>query len=372
MRSIFILLLGLFISCQVFSQVTNDTVYSNEWNGKTQNWEYFDRIITTYNSGLITSELVQVWQNEQWINYNLKMTYYNNDQVIEELEQYWDPAERRWEDNYRKLYSYNKYGQLSQVSHQHIYNGKYFNTSKEIMKYSPEGLLIEKIVQRSEEAWTNFMRYQYYYNANELLIEEELTYWNDGDWDQTKTVTQIVYNSQGNIAEKKKARKINTKTRNLLKEEFYYGGNGRLEEHIVSVWNGGKNGWNHKSRALFVNNMNGYVISRLSQGKKKWNWENYLFTEYSGNREFIPGTDYMDDMTFAVYSANFGKEAIVEFSNPYNETYNVSIIDELGRVIGSATTSDDAVSLSATNLIKGNYFVELQGSNLYSGKFSIE
>jgi len=253
MRSIFILLLGLFISCQVFSQVTTDTVYSNEWNGKTQKWERFDRIITTYNIGLITSELVQVWQNDHWIDYNMKMTYYNNDQVIEELEQYWNPADQSWEDNYRKLYSYNKHGQVSQISHQHIYNGKYFDTSKEIMKYSPEGLLIEKIVQRNDEAWTNFMRYQYYYNANDLLIEEELTYWNEGEWDETRTVVHFVYNSKGQIAEKKKARKIKTKSRNLLKEEFYYGGNGRLEEHIVSVWNGGNKKWNHKNRALFVN-----------------------------------------------------------------------------------------------------------------------
>ncbi|MBN2174386.1 MAG: hypothetical protein JW731_09650 [Bacteroidales bacterium] len=372
MRSIFILLLGLFISFNITAQVVIDTTYSNEWNGKTQQWENFDRIITTYNNGLINSELVQVWHNNQWIDYNMKVVYYNNGLILEELEKYWIPAENIWEDNYRKLYSYNNNGQVSQITHQNIFNGKYINTSREIMKYSPEGLLIEKVVEKYEEAWSNFMRYQYYYNAHELLMEEELTYWDKEDWDRTKTIISNIYNSKGNLAEKKKARKTGSRTTNLLKEEYFYGINDRLEEHTISVWNGPKKLWTQTNRALFENNLNGYVISRLSQGKKKSFWENYLFTEYSGYKEFIPGKDYADDMTFAVYAANFGNEAIVEFTNPYNEIYHVSIINENGRVIDSATTDEEYVALNGSHLIKGTYFVELQGSNLYSGKFSIE
>jgi hypothetical protein len=77
-------------------------------------------------------------------------------------------------------------------------------------------------------------------------------------------------------------------------------------------------------------------------------------------------------MTFSVNPSDFGDNAMISFSNPYNELYCVSIINADGLILGSATTNEDQITIDAISLNRGLYYVELQGSNLYSGKFSIE
>ncbi len=77
-------------------------------------------------------------------------------------------------------------------------------------------------------------------------------------------------------------------------------------------------------------------------------------------------------MTFAVSPAKKHGEATIEFTNPYNEFFQVSIVNETGEMIASVITDKNAISIETVNLNSGLYFVELQGSNLYSGKFSIE
>lgn len=182
MKSVYIVFLGLFLSTSLISQISYDTTYSKEWNEETKLWESFDRVITSYDEGLVSSELIQVSENDKWLNYNFKAYYYNNGRLIEEFEQYWNDAKLKWEDNYRKLYKYDNEGRLIQITHQNILKGKYINTSQEILIYSSDGQLKEKIIQNFEEAWTNFLKYQYYYNADDLLTDENLAYWDKNDW----------------------------------------------------------------------------------------------------------------------------------------------------------------------------------------------
>ena len=77
-------------------------------------------------------------------------------------------------------------------------------------------------------------------------------------------------------------------------------------------------------------------------------------------------------MTFSIYPVNYGKKAMIEFENPFNETYFVKVVDMNGQLIGSATTNNNEVSIDARMMGRGLYYVELQGRNSYSGSFSIE
>jgi hypothetical protein len=372
MKSFSILLLAILLVSGVKAQVTYDTTHSHNWNSEARTWEFFERIISSYNNGQLTAELSQIYDNDGWINYHFKAFYYNNGRVIEEFEQYWNDAKLKWEDNYRKLYHYNSTGQLIEITHQNVFDGNYINSSKEILEYSADGKLIQKTTQMFEESWSNFLRYQYYYNANDLLIEENLTFWMTGGWESNGFTVKNYYNNKGELAEKVKVKKSGMKELNINKEEFYYGGNGRLEEHIVSNWNNKAGQWVNKDKAMYVNNLNGYVLSKLSQSSKNDEWINYFFTEFTGKQSHPAGVNISDGMTFSVYPTNFGKNATIEFTNPYREIYHVRVVDYKGQLIGSATTDKQEISIDARNLDKGLYFVELQGSNLYSGKFSIE
>lgn len=372
MRAICITLLGIFLTVASYSQISYDTTFSRQWNGTKNTWENFDRIIATYNNGVISSEIIQISNGKSWINYNFKAYYYNNGLVIEEFEQYWNESKEKWEDNYRKLYSYNDENKVTQITHQNIFQGNYVNSSRELYIYTPDGKLKEKIVQKYEEAWTNFLRYQYYYNAKDLLMDENLAYWDKDAWDNSSFNYRYAYDNEEKLVEKTKTRITGTKSKKLVKEEYLYGDTDRLEEHIISTWSNVKKSWTNKNRAVYANNMNGYVLSMLNQTEKKSEWINYFFTEFSGDQEMYTGIDIAGGMSFSVSPKDFGNIACIEFTNPYNELYFVQVLNEQGQLMGSATTDGEEISIDARNLNKGLYFVELQGSNLYSGKFSIE
>lgn len=170
--SIWTIIISLIVSDNLNSQITYDTSFTRQWNNVSNDWNNFDRIITTHNNGLVISELIQINQYDLWVNYNIKAYSYNNGHVVEEFEQYWNDSKLRWEDNYRKIYSYDRAGRLTQIAHQNIFKGKYINSSKETLIYTPEGKLMEKVIQKYEKASSNFLRYQNYYNLNDLSLNK--------------------------------------------------------------------------------------------------------------------------------------------------------------------------------------------------------
>jgi hypothetical protein len=371
MRSVYSTIISLFFVTSLFSQITYDTSFTRQWNNVSNDWEDFDRIITTYDNGLVISELIQTNQSDVWVNYNLKAYYYSDGHVIEEFEQYWNDAKLKWEDNYRKIYSYDREGKLTHITHQNIFKGKYVNATKEIMIYTPEGKLKEKVIQKYEKAWTNFLRYQYYYNSNDLLLNENLASWDGKEW-ENDVLFDYKYNEKNSLAEKTKIKMKGSKKINMMNEEFCYTQNGVLNEHLVYLWDKSSHDWTSYGKSIFVNSDDYYVLSMLTHEKKNNNWKNYFITEFSGNYNIKTRDDVGDCMTFAIHPADFGNFAKVEFYNPFKEVYHVSIMNADGELIAATTTDGNNISVEADNLIKGLYFVELQGSNLYSGKFSIE
>jgi hypothetical protein len=379
MKSICTLVFFLAISISLAAQISYDTSYTRQWNSETSEWENFDRIISSFDNGLITSEMIQIKKDEQWINYNFKAYYYDNGRVIEEFEQYWNESKLKWEDNYRKLYSYDGEGKLMQITHQNIFKGKYINTSKEILIYTSDGKLKEKIIQKfvnrelnTEKAWSNFLKYQYYYNSNDLLINENLAEWKSDSWENDSFNFNYVYDLYGNLIEKIKAKKAGSKERNISKETFVLNAAQQLVEHFICEWDPRKKSWLDNTRAVYENNANGKIVSMIVQQKNENTWDNYFYAEYSGNYSAQNEMNINDLMTFSVYPSDYGDNAMVRFSNPYNELYCVSIMNADGLIIGSATTDKDQISIDALNLDRGLYYLELQGSNLFSGKFSIE
>lgn len=379
MRLICMLLMMSVVSTGISGQVTYDTTFTRQWNGSTNNWEDFDRIITSIENGLVTSELIQIIKKEQWVNYNFKAYYYENGHVKEEFEQYWNDSKFKWEDNYRKLYSYDGEGKLMMILHQNIFKGKYINTSKEIMIYSADGQLKEKIIQKfsdankevsAEKTWSNFLRYQYYYNANDLLINENLAEWNKDSWDNNYIRINYSYDFYGNLTEKLKQKVNGSKTRNLLQESFTYDDLKNIETHFIAEWNKQSKIWKADYKTVYENgtsNKVAVVIQKMDDGK----WNNYFASNISRNG-LTKHNDFSEMMAFSLSPVSFGSKASLKFSNPYNESYYVSVHNADGQLICSSLTKKEEIIFNTLNLDCGLYFVELQGSNLYSGKFSIE
>jgi hypothetical protein len=367
------------VTFSLSAQITYDTAFTRQWNSKTSEWENFDRILTSYEDGLVTSEWIQIKKENQWVNYNFKAYYYENGRVIEEFEQYWNDSKLRWEDNYRKLYSYDGEGKLMQITHQNIFKGKYINSSKEILIYTSDGKLQEKIIQKfsskdsnTEKAWSNFLRYQYYYNSNDLLINENLAEWKSETWNNNYISYTYKYDDNSNLVEKTKVRINKEKGKNLLQETFVYDEKNMIKAHYVSDWDNRGKSWMNSHRAIYENNSAGNIGSMTIQqfGNEKWN--NYISSDFSGINTLSKITEIADVMTFSIIGADYLNRPTLTFSNPYKESYYVSIHNSEGQIICSVVTNKNQISIDAMSLDRGLYFVELQGSNLYSGTFSIE
>jgi len=371
MRSIYITLIAVFVSLSTFSQITSDTTFSKQWNSETQSWEAYSRTIATYSNDLVSSERVEVFQENKWVNYSFKAYYYNNGKVIENVEQYWNDSKLKWVDNFRMLYTYDENGNLIKLLHQNFYDGKFVSTRKEKMDYYPNGELKEKIIQKvnEDQAWSNFLRYQYYYNANDLLIEENLTYWEDNDWDKNSYKISYVYDKKGTLLNKTKVYCHKDKRENTIKEEFLYNSDQELQEYVIYKW--AKKKWVKKSRALYSSNEDPRTV--LSQNWSKNSWSNNISTLFSTNLEAIASIDDLDySISFDIRSNLLRTKAIIEFDNPYNERYFVRIVNEDGFIVDATTTNGDEISIDSYYLEGGLYYIELQGSNSFSGKFSVE
>lgn len=175
MKAIYIIFFSLLATTSLLSQITYDTSYTLQWNCEKDIWEISNRIITSYDESMITSELIQLYENDRWINYNFRAYDYNRGRIIRESDQFWNDSKLRWEDDNRKLYDYDKENKLVQIIYQNVYKRKYYDTSIELLIYSHEGKLKEKIIKTFEEAWSNYIKYQYYISSDYLLTDENLT-----------------------------------------------------------------------------------------------------------------------------------------------------------------------------------------------------
>jgi len=279
----------------------------------------------------------------------------------------------KWEDNYRKLYSYDKDGNPVQILHQNIFNGKYINTSKEIMTYTAGGELKEKVIQNYDGAWTNFLKYQYYFLEVDVLMEENLTYWEGNDWNGKSFSTKYTYNTNGELSSAVKAEKTTKKEIKLNKQEFAYNEKGQLVAENSFLWKKGKNSWKENNRIIFEFDSNGNTIAGMNQMiDNNGNWSDVSYTEFPVAGKLNEGTDFIARMICEIHPDDFQRNARLKFSNPDTEIYQIRIVDEFGEIVSTDVTSKNSISFNIGNLHQGEYFVELQGRNLFSGKFSIE
>jgi len=101
-------------------------------------------------------------------------------------------------------------------------------------------------------------------------------------------------------------------------------------------------------------------------------WYNNLYTEYSSGKTINLQTPVEKEITFTINSNPFKKKTKIEFENPEKERFIVKIVTEKGDLISSCVTSSNQIKIEKNKLESGLYYVELQGNDFYTGKFSIE
>ncbi len=204
-------------------------------------------------------------------------------------------------------------------------------------------------------------------------MEENLTYWDNNNWDGKSFSTNYAYNSNGDLSSTVKSVKTSKKENILNKQEFIYNNSGQLSEEVVLQWNKRKNTWKENCRTKYEINEDGNIIGGLFQEMNNNSWEDISYTELPETTgDVIKKTGFLSHMICEIHADDFQKKARLTFSNPDKEVFQIKIVDEFGEIVSTDITTKNSISFNIGNLNQGQYFVELQGRNLFSGKFSIE
>jgi type IX secretion system substrate protein len=87
-------------------------VLSETWKIATSTWDTSSRNTYTYSQeNKMLTDLLQLWQNNKWINNFLTIdTYDSNDYLIKQLAQTWNINDNNWVNQYQRIYTNNNAG----------------------------------------------------------------------------------------------------------------------------------------------------------------------------------------------------------------------------------------------------------------------
>jgi len=88
----------------------------------------------------------------------------------------------------------------------------------------------------------------------------------------------------------------------------------------------------------------------------------------------LAGTEPLTEYgNFKIYPNPFNNKTIIEFHNPSNEPFRLTLTDLSGKVVRIVDNITDSIyELDRDGLSKGFYFIELRSENIYRGKILIE
>ena len=84
----------------------------------------------------------------------------------------------------------------------------------------------------------------------------------------------------------------------------------------------------------------------------------------------LAGTEPLTEYgNLKIYPNPFNNKTIIEFQNPSNEPFRLTLTDLSGKVVRIVDNITDSMyELDRDGLSKGFYFIELRGKNIYRGK----
>lgn len=370
MKKILIVGLLLMFFGLSYAQVQTDTTFSYEWNQNTKSWEENERTIISSN-GLKTSELVQILEFNDWENYSFSLYFYNdNDQIVKIVEQYWNDIKGQWQDDGKVIYDYNADGTINQILYQNKFNGEYANHRRERHIYDDNGELIEKVIEKNiQDDWVNLRKYDYQYEKN-LLKGEKLTIWEDDEWKKLMQ-TDYSYNQWDQLTSKTRSLITQNESIPFSKETFIFDNAESIHEILHQKFDKRKQEWEYVSSHYIDKGENGNT-NLICKYRQKNKWINYCKVERSEDENFDVLDGLANNFYLSVETDKLTSKAIINFDNPFNEIFHVAVYDSYGNKVTSSMLSDGELSFDLSEHNQNqDFYIEFQGSELFSGKFSI-
>lgn len=313
------------------------TIINFFWDVDSDSWVRSAREVLSYDAeGNETQSVIYNWDTDSqtWIlDYKIESTYDQNGNILSFNDFIWNDTQNTWEPFSRTEYEYDNNLLLAETSFNYQ-NGDYLPTERSEFEYDGSGNRISQTNYfRINDAWEPNYRYEYDYNSEGMVIEEN-TFIYLGGWVND---LRYVYSYPYSVAEE-----------NLVLPDYFYEMQGETSLDALASfeeyqWNSGTETFDLiATRELSFSEFDGTITSSIKKVK----------TELS----FYPNP----------------ARNIVHLEMPHmvEEKTHVEITSLDGR---SIRTFENTSNLNLMNISSGAYIIKVRNEEYeYSGKLWIE
>ncbi len=368
-----IILLKSTITYDLNGQAVQRLIQQNNANNQLTNTSL---TTYTYDNNYIVSVIVQIWQNENWVN-DLKATYVNDNRGnhISDTEEKW--INLAWENYQRFSSTYDGNSNLL-TSLTEIWNDQWENSSRETNTYDGNNNRLTSLNEKWENnnwvgefrntmsydasnnilrqtneiydftEWKYKDRYTYTYDANENLLSNFYEAWLNGQWSNWGFYG-YTYDINNNLLTSIYQLWNTGQWQNVWKQSYEYDANNNLTTGNYYTWINSI--WTPSDGSLLfhdqLNNGFGFYGFKITVSYK--NSPTYI------DSEKVALTDYLLSQN---YPNPFNPSTRIQYAISSRQFVQLKVYDVLGNEVATLVDEEKPV---------GSYEVEFNASKLTSG-----
>lgn len=290
-----------------------------DWN--INEWDSASRIDYSYNIGMLSQSVFQIYKNNAWTNLTRSnYTYDSNNNLLTRQVESWNND--KWQNNNLITY-YSTQNKNDSILFQSWVNNDWQNDKKTVFYYSNNAIDLDSLIAKSWDGfiWLNYLKREFVNDVNHNQIEQLDKVWNADSW-------------------------LNSIGRFFTYNEFNF-----IEYVYCEIWY--NNQWMTGDGDILFQNPDGFTLGFIT---------NNVFAYYSN----IVSIDENENIGIIDYSLSqnypnpFNPSTLIEYKIPKSNFVEIKVYDVLGNEI--ATLVDEYKS-------KGIYEVQFNANNLPSGVY---
>ena len=275
--------------------------------------------------------------------------------LVQEISNLWDFQESHWEHRWNTLYTYDENNNL--IEELETWTDGSGSKRKRIYLYDDYNKLVEQTHQRWDTShWTNIVKQNFIYDANNNMIEERhYAWWMDGEWHNADKFIHSYDGSNNRVYTLKQNYWNGSNWENEEQYSFTFDENNNMIEHLWQNWDGSDwlNYWNF----IFYYDENSNLTELLWQTWYESNWmksSRDLFTNDGNNNNTKILTQHWNGS---------------DWDDHYKRTYSFDKNNNMIRRLAQTWFEDDNVAYWL-NQLKNTYYYLPAGSTQFVAKNS--
>lgn len=310
------------------NSLKNNLFYDNQNNLITEinfgwyinDWDSLSRIIYSYETGMLSQSVHQVYNNTSWEDRTrYSYVYDQNQNLSSTLIESW--INNNWQNSFLITNYYSSQNKRDSILFQTWLNSDWQNDKKTVFYYSANQIDLDSLIAKSWNglAWINLIKREVVNDANHNQIEQIDKEWNAGSW-------------------------LNSIRRFFTYNEFNF-----IEYAFCEIWDNSQ--WMVGDGDILFQYPNGFTVV-------------FIMNNVSAYYSNIVGIDDNENIGISNYSLSqnypnpFNPATIIEYKIPESNFVEIKIYDVLGKEI--ATLVDEFKT-------EGIYEAQFTTNNLPSG-----